>query len=228
MHHWVKKHIHRSWLARISHMSSAHCNCLPLAELGVNYAPSGSKQKKTKMHKFLHPALLASLSPHGNTEKNQPSTSLQGPANPTKCTSCSGCRPVILEKTHGISPWVNEEQRWFWISFCRPSVSPFPISGSLFLWEQLEQSAALSAVVSSAPGLTFPGEGADPEAQAPAWALPLPIPSWLCAFHTLSANLDLKSCLNHRNCSYSSSTQRNQHQYFQSKIFTLMQLVKSR
>lgn len=75
-------------------MSSAHCNCLPLAELGVNYVPSGSKQKKdTKMHKFLHPALLASLGPHGNTEKNQPSTSLQGPAIPTKCTCDPGKKP---------------------------------------------------------------------------------------------------------------------------------------
>lgn len=107
-------------------------------------------------------------------------------------------------------------------------MSPFPTSGlCLLLCEELERSAALSAGVSSAPGLTFPGEGADPEAQVPAWALPVPILLWPCAFHTLSANLGLESCSNHRNYSYSSSAQRNKHQPLQGRRFTSMQLVKN-
>lgn len=62
-------------------MSSAHCNCLPLAGSGVNYVPSGNKQKDTKMHKFLHPALLAFLSPQANTEENHPCKPLPSQQN---------------------------------------------------------------------------------------------------------------------------------------------------
>lgn len=88
-------------------MSSAHCNCLPLAELGVNYVPSGSKQKKTqKCTNFStlpcwHPSALM---------VTQRKTS---PPHPCKVLPSQQNAPVILEKNQGISPWVNEEQRWF-------------------------------------------------------------------------------------------------------------------
>lgn len=173
------------------------------------------------MHKFLHPALLASLGPHGNTEKNQPSTSLQGPAIPTKCT----CDPGKKPRNQSLGQWRAEMVLNLFLQTLSVTIPYLRLFVPLRAAGTICSSECCGELCSRAH---FPRGSADPEAQAPAWALPLPIPSWLCAFHTLSANLDLKSRLNHSNCSYSSSTQTNQHQHFQSRSFTLMQLVKSR
>lgn len=222
MHHWVKKHIHRSWLARISHMSSAHCNCLPLAELGVNYVPSGSKQKKTqKCTNFStlpcwHPSALM---------VTQRKTS---PPHPCKVLPSQQNAPVILEKkprNQSLGQWRAEMVLNLFLQTLSVTIPYLRLFVPLRAAGTICSSECCGELCSRAH---FPRGCADPEAQAPAWALPLPIPSWLCAFHTLSANLDLKSRLNHSNCSYSSSTQTNQHQHFQSRSFTLMQLVKSR
>lgn len=154
-------------------MSSAHCSCLPLTELGVNYIPSGNKQKDTKTHKFLHPALLACLSPHANTEKSSLHI-LASSCHPNKMHTLlwmQACDPGKKPRSHSLAQWGAEMVLNFFLQTLSVTI-PY------LRFVPLRAAETFCSSECSAPGLTFPGEGADPEAQAPACSHPV-VPSTL-------------------------------------------------
>lgn len=207
-------------------MSSAHCSCLPLAELRVNYIPSGNKWKDTK--KCTNFSTLPCWHPSAlmlTQRKIIP---------PYPCKLLPSQQNAHLALDAGLWSWKKPKEslprsmrRRDGFEFlsadaqCPHSLPQACVCSSASSWNILQLWVLWWALLQGSLSLTFP------EAQAPAWALPVPILLWPCAFQPLSANLDLKSCLNHRNYSYSSSTQRNKHQPFQGRRLTSMQLVKN-
>lgn len=155
---------------------------------------------------------------------------MQALAIPTKCTPRSGCTHVILERNPGNHSLGQKRAEMVLNLFLQTLSVTVPCFRPVFV--PLRAAGAfcrsVSAVGGSAPGLTFPGEGADPEAQAPCPGSACLHPTGaLCLPHS-ECKSGFGSLLKWQYYIYSSYSQRNKHQALQSRSFTSAQLVKNR